>query len=497
MPKAAARDYRCSWEVPYDFHPRIRAYPGVTSVVRSYMDGKAVPADPESRKPSRKQSRAHKERQPKMLRHYRLRPSPPSKIDVTVAQVVIDGDPPAAPPKKAEVVQIGQAACQPPSAPRPPRRRPLRRVVDNYNTKTIDAPAAAVAARRGRKTPSNEGGRLPEPQVEATESRSPAIKYEADAEHIPRRRPLIPSHFTPLKRDAPAEVTPATRGVVPVASVPIAVPPLRPVPPTHTSYCSRTKLRYTLPPSYSAQLRDFEDQPVPTISVRDRYTLPPSLREVRIRRRRVRSASRSGFVQELLHSAKTQARSPGAALPQSVLDSYLDASDAENFNPAAHNFNAVYTDAYESSVAERAAALQATERRMWKRLIARVAPLDVAHREAISAGGVSVMDSGHVSEPICITGELNATDARSDGGAGASEEVSVVVYPFIDELPATVEDVRHAELHRRLPKGREWDRQAAIRSAVGATAQEALLDLGLDPRYRQPGDLLLQRSRSY
>ncbi|KPA75593.1 hypothetical protein ABB37_08469 [Leptomonas pyrrhocoris] len=512
MPSATKRAYRCSWEIPYDFHPRIRPYPGVTSVVRAYMDGKkpaaATAAEGQEPPPHEGRSDQRKAKHHMKFRHYRLRRSPTAKLEAAVAHALADGDRDA-PKEKVPAAPNTNTAPQPPSlpsAPRPSRRRPPRRAAHHPNTKPADTPSKAAAAPRDNvATPSGED-RSDRPQPPA----------EAPAETAARRRPVaLPSHFTPFRREAPAEVSSAPSSVVPVAQAPIAPSPLRPSPPTHTSNRCRTKPRYTLPPSYASQLRSFAAQPVPTVAVRDLSASPlPSSREIRVSPRRVRHASRYGFVQELLQCIRAQGNNRGDVLPHAVLDNYLDTRDAHSFDAAAHNYSTVLPDALEESVAARAAALQATEQRMWARFVVHVAPLAVAHAEAVGAGGVSVIDSGHVSDPIYVSREPDILAAypshmneEEEGGDAYSsegddedddlgEEMAVVVQPFMDEVPATQEDVRLSERHRCWPKGREWDRQTAIRAAVGATAQEALLDLGVDPRYRRPGDFLLQRNRA-
>lgn len=179
-------------------------------------------------------------------------------------------------------------------------------------------------------------------------------------------------------------------------------------------------------------------------------------------------------------------------VPHGVVDALADTRDARSFDPSLHNYNAMVTDAFHNSVAERAARLQATENRMWERMILDVAPLEVAHQHVLEVGGLSVLDSGHVSSPICISSAPEAADTYAacvdDGFAEGDEAMAVIVRPFSDELLGDSEALRVAEAQRRWPKGREWDRQAAIQRAVGPTAQEAIIDLGIDPRYRQPGE---------
>jgi hypothetical protein len=237
---------------------------------------------------------------------------------------------------------------------------------------------------------------------------------------------------------------------------------------------------------------------VPTVTARKRYTTPPSTRELRLNAQRLQHATRRDFVLELLRCVEAQGHGSGVdVVPQVVLDNYGDTVTAQTFSLAGHNFNAVVPDAFECSVEERMARLHSIEKRMWARLIVEVAPLTVAHQEVVDAGGVSVLDSGHVSEPIRITGVFDDPLEREEGEEEVDHRESamaVVVQPFVDELPATMAEARKGEARRCLPKGREWDRQAAIRFATGPTVQEAIVDLGIDPRYRQPGDFLLQRN---
>lgn len=252
----------------------------------------------------------------------------------------------------------------------------------------------------------------------------------------------------------------------------------------HTGYHHRTKPHYSLRPSYAAHCAQWRRHPVPTIRVADQYHSPPAAREYRLRARQVRHASREDFVEAL---RSCMASGGQEVVPHSVVDALADTRDAGSFDPSLHNYNAMVTDAFHNSVEERAARLQATENRMWERIILNVAPLAVAHQHVAGVGGCAVLDSGHVSSPICIS-SAPEVEYLDKGVADSNEAMAVVVRPFSDELLGDSEALRVAEAQRRWPKGREWDRQAAIQRAVGSTAQEAIIDLGIDPRYRQPGE---------
>lgn len=474
MPSVAARDYRCSWEIPFDFHPRIHNYPGVTSVVRAYMDRETAPAAPKGdEKDADSQKASTKNNMQKTMRHCPLKPPSSLSPDTTATQRHLAKEPDS-PSKKTRISCSAKTTVPVALKPKPQPRQVPTLPLEAKPMETADASQEAEqegAQKTFRRRPFN-----------ALTSRAAAAAVAPAAQRAKLFSPPSPSQLF---------------GAHP--------PPAA----ARSTYRSRTKPRYTLPPSYAAQRQRFEAQPVPTIHVGDRFTAPPSAREVRMHPRSLsRPYTRRGFVDELRRhlNASQHSSDVGAVtdvVPQAVLDSYTDAEDARKFDPSAHNFSAVVPDAFLNSVAERRTCLQATEQRMWDRMILDIAPMAAAHSQVMAAGGVSVLDSGHVSAPIYITSQADIVaaylksvedDEHEDDNEGMKDAVAVVVQPFAEELPATAEALRQSEACRLLPRGREWDRQAALRAAVGPTAQEAIVDLGIDPRYRQPGDFLLRRN---
>lgn len=475
MPSVAARDYRCSWEIPYDFHPRIHAYPGASSVVRAYID-----STPATQKAADGQQRVQKKKgktQSARPRHYRLQRHRTATREVVVRQEWV-----SEPSQTVSVAQQAVSASATRLQPSAPSWRRVRRPRGVTSGNTAPVSATAEKGSSGEKDQQRSSDRGSSPSYSASTSAAAAAVRKL----IPRKPASHPA-------------------VVSVGHTPSMVqphPPSSPQPQPQQRYGDRTKPRYTLPASYAAYVHQFEREPVPRVVVQDRFTSPPSQRELRLAARRVRCTTREGFVEELRRCCGG-ATMAGDALPQRVLDSYVDTHTGHAFDVAAHNFNAVLPDAFENTIDARAAALQATEQRMRRRIILDVAPLSAAQSDAYAAGGVSVVDSGHVAAPIIIS--ASAVDSSPSEGywggeedesdASDTEAMAVVVLPFADEVLASSEAVRVSEAQRCWSRGREWDRQAAIRSAVGATAQEAIVTLGIDRRYRQPGDFLLRRSR--
>ncbi|RNF07187.1 hypothetical protein TraAM80_03559 [Trypanosoma rangeli] len=126
-------------------------------------------------------------------------------------------------------------------------------------------------------------------------------------------------------------------------------------------------------------------------------------------------------------------------------------------------------------------------------------------RSALEGGVRGVFDSGHLYSPICRrfikAPEENAiVDAHKlminqcVGNAGDVDTTIILVQPVAGDLP-TEEKVVRDELLRVAPKGREWDRQHALRHVIGPTAQEAIIDSCIDPRYRLPGDYVRRNGR--
>ncbi|KAK7202089.1 hypothetical protein NESM_000277600 [Novymonas esmeraldas] len=442
MPSVVSRDLRASWEIPFDFHPRIRAYPGATSVVRAYMDARP----PTTRAPTTATSSRRGRPAP---RHHRLRPTQPADVCTDAAAAAV---------APSTAVAATAAAPHPPAGPSH-ARRPQRRA----------AP--------------------PQPACSSTFFAPPVADARADG---------AVARLGAASLSAACGQRPSSSGAVISVSCSAPVAAMA-RPAAHGGYHPRTKSRYSLPPSYSANCALWRRQPVPTIRVTDRHVSPPAARECRLSARHVRHAPRQTFVDALRACLESGGHD---VVPAAVVAALTDATDAAAFEVEQHNFNAMVMDAFTESVEERAARLQATEDRMWSRLVLDVVPLATAHHCAVASGGVSVLDSGHVSAPIHISavedghvhhntnggGEEEEEECDRDGDWAAEETLAVLVRPFADEVPISAEALRVAEAQRRWPKGREWDRQTAIRHAVGATVQEAIIDLGIDPRYRRPGD---------
>ncbi|KAH9601851.1 hypothetical protein LSM04_008704 [Trypanosoma melophagium] len=150
------------------------------------------------------------------------------------------------------------------------------------------------------------------------------------------------------------------------------------------------------------------------------------------------------------------------------------------------------------------------KRRLGEALIAARIPLS-----ELEEGTKGVFDSGHIYSPIlrslCRKSEKkygsrnNDTDGkeadgiREEEGEDNDDDDSInttvlFVRPVAKEI-ASEERMMYDEMVRVAPKGREWDRQHALRHGVGPTAQEALIDFHIDTRYRRPGDYVRRNCR--
>lgn len=263
----------------------------------------------------------------------------------------------------------------------------------------------------------------------------------------------------------------------------------------HSGYRLRTKTGYTLPGTYATSMEQWTHRPVVRVRVMDAAAppLPPSRAELRLRGD-VRLGTRQSFVTALRQAA---GRCGGDVVPPAFLAKVAVPPPAEDVaGPAAvraaseaavaaYDFNFTTADAFDDYAMEFVERQRQTERRMWSRLIVDVEPLSQAVGWCSAAGSPCVMDSGHLDEPILLLTQPSEVEPST---------MAVVVRPFTDELLQSPSSVLATEARRRLPRGREWDRQAAIQQAVGLTAQEAIIDLGIDIRYRQPGQHLLTRN---
>ncbi|AYU75877.1 hypothetical protein LdCL_040015300 [Leishmania donovani] len=514
MPVVASRDYRASWEIPYDFRPRIHAYPGSRSAARSCMGARS----PTSAASNAATAPRH-QRVKRTLRRYCLAPRAATATpavaapgdDQGAAQATTSSA--AGSPRKSAAVAPQKPQC--PSLPqqqRQPKRctgrcagqtshaTPILSAVNGdgdagaspaglvaptpplhtaakarSGERGISAPSAALHQGRSHASPLFTRCSVPQRPISTTVGVARRLLASRPTEHCGRGSGAQP----PSSSSITAPVPP-----VPAPSAPPPSAPAATAAAAHTGYHHRTKPHYSLRPSYAAHSAQWWRSPVPTIRVADRYRSPPAAREYRLRARQVRHASREDFVEAL---RSCMASGGQEVVPDGVVGALTDTRDAGSFDPSLHNYNVMVTDTFQNSIEERAARLQATENRMWERIILNVAPLAVAHQHVAEVGGWSVLDSGHVSSPIRISSAPEAAYV-DDGVAEVDEAMAVVVRPFSDELLGDSEALRVAEAQRRWPKGREWDRQAAIQRAVGSTAQEAIIDLGIDPRYRQPGE---------
>ncbi|CCW67531.1 unnamed protein product [Phytomonas sp. Hart1] len=211
------------------------------------------------------------------------------------------------------------------------------------------------------------------------------------------------------------------------------------------------------------------------------------------------------------------------------------------------DFNRSLVGFYEETFAARRASLHEVERRMFRRLIAGIVPVAGTFRGSSMAEGkekwkknkakteeeekeeedsdglavTGVLDDGHLDSAILWCGgrllrsHTTASGPDDDSDKTKGEEkgrgvwgespagVALLVKPFAQEVcslsATTVGGVHNVGIDddrwrwRTLPRGREWDRQRAIRNAAGATAQEAIIDLKIDPRYRRPGEYVRWR----
>lgn len=117
--------------------------------------------------------------------------------------------------------------------------------------------------------------------------------------------------------------------------------------------------------------------------------------------------------------------------------------------------------------------------------------IGVLDQDALSANGSvlprrAVLDSGHIGDPIVLSDALRSELDMYDYRNGGEDFMAAVVHP--SPLDAYLREDYRSSFEGPMP--REWQRQYAIRQAVGAECQEAMIDWSIDPRYRQPGDFL-------
>ncbi|EAN76848.1 uncharacterized protein TEOVI_000651600 [Trypanosoma equiperdum] len=153
----------------------------------------------------------------------------------------------------------------------------------------------------------------------------------------------------------------------------------------------------------------------------------------------------------------------------------------------------------------KSSTVSKTKRRLREKLIAGRVPLS-----SIPEGTSGLFDSGRMDSPIrrCAKG-LNSIQADAErcwDSDSSCEQLSptepgvlkddsvLLVRPVAEEIPSELE-IMTDEYSRVAPKGREWDRQYALRHCVGRTAQEAIVDCLIDTRYRRPGDYVRRNDR--
>ncbi|KEG13784.1 hypothetical protein DQ04_00791140 [Trypanosoma grayi] len=153
-----------------------------------------------------------------------------------------------------------------------------------------------------------------------------------------------------------------------------------------------------------------------------------------------------------------------------------------------------------AGIEEKGRASKKGRRRLQEALIAARMPLS-----EVGEGTSGVFDSGRLCSPIRrhlrrLPEERTAFDdsgtatSQCDGGSEDVDNTVVLVRPVAWELPSE-EQIAWEEAFRVAPKGREWDRQRAVRHSVGSTAQDALISCCIDPRYRRPGDFVRRNCR--
>lgn len=103
--------------------------------------------------------------------------------------------------------------------------------------------------------------------------------------------------------------------------------------------------------------------------------------------------------------------------------------------------------------------------------------------------GENFLQSGVVAVG-CGSPPSVATQWECGEGSTANDALSSPSAPFISCSMASFPPSGGSSRHYR-----EWQRQEAIQRAVGKSAQEALIDLQVDQRYRQPGQFLRRQHR--
>ncbi|CAD2220266.1 hypothetical protein ADEAN_000778100 [Angomonas deanei] len=432
----------CSWEEKYDFTPKISYYPGAKGVVREkwWTPTKRSASKPKDTQPST----GAKVTTTAVTEATRVKPTKPKPKDT--ATTIAPRKPQA--PSQVTRSRPARSACTP--------QTPLD--ADRSASTVQTYTQAREAAVRGRRFQRNYKAPPTAEQMEA---------------------------FEAMERERQRRVE-AYAGTAPVP------PTSRKVVKPHVPYKPRVKEHFTLPPSFASQLRSVAQCLHPSVVLagttasHPRPTTPPPTGSVWLNGQ-YKLQSRQGFLSSL---TKTN---PG------VMADQLGAKYAVEANSAAYDYNFVTPDVLEEAWRQRLATLYKQQDALYEHFVGGFAPISeaVATCKQSSNGAEGKMfivrDDGHICSPI----ELHSIQQNPSDGVYyddmREDEVAVLVKPFLDELPS-VADRTYNERERVISKGREWDRQYAIRAAVGTTAQETLLDLDVDPRYRHPGERLLRRN---
>lgn len=430
--RSAGPGHLCSWEVPYDFTPSIHPYRGITSgVVRKAWEGEEGVGG-SNKPPGRRIDWT----------------APRLKIRRNTKQKVPLGGnkaPPADPPINAhQPTQPQQQRQRPPVKPPPPlpgqeRRRPH----SGPRVYTSDDLAALSTTANNTNNGSTEASnhKVAPPRTTTTTAADTATQHH---------------HH-------------------------------------HRGYRPRTCLTYTLPPRHAQHYRSLQASRSPSVAYRDghrtRHGGPPPLHTVLLPQQGAQGLTT--HTRAVLAAAMRAVEM--APPPIDIVELLLSPDSAHGAATAGggsvhYNYNTNAFDVCGALYDARLAALAAAEAKVYGRLIASVAPLSEALAAAANddrGGGaaVALVDSGHFGDPIFIATAAEAANT-------AASATAVTVRPIACEVGQQEEGwvTPHPPPPASLPRGREWDRQRAIAAAVGPTARDAIIDLDLDPRYRQPGE---------
>lgn len=520
MRRSCSRSHLCSWEIPYDFTPRIHAYPGVDhGVVRRAWEGPAGSAAPTCAQCPAIPSPAAVQKEEEEENTASQPPPPPcSRRGRRVRW--------SAPAAKPRAVNLPPHRGRHAAAPRTSRSRRAPPAL----SATADAPPTSSLHQEESSTATAEHEHVPHPPpAEGTpvtvvqrphRPAPPPPRACPSAGFAPRRRlqqrqqpegTAPPRLYRPqragqaaqqqrytaddvarlLCRSVPSQTAPSPSGGAAEASEAMA-----PVAARHR-YAPRTDPLYTLPPQYGQWRRWLRQNPTVPVHFADSYSsrhAPPAAFTVTLPHKHSQRLT-SHTVRILQEAWATAGLPPPPAAQHSVA--------------GAGDYNGNVLDAYARTHAARLAAVEALEEAVYDRLIGGVVPIEEVLTQSPDAAAeglptaakvecLAVLDGGHLDEPIVLAGTtpMPASSPLPVEAGG----VAVLVRPIEAELrqaasnvDSGVERVHAPHKPALLPRGREWDRQRAIQNAVGPTAQEAIIDLQLDPRYRHPGEYVRWR----